>query len=70
MDRLGYDETARRNLNPSLIDVSLSAYGWNGPWKERRGFDSVVQMNAGLAHEGMIRTGSDGPISLPVGGYR
>ncbi|MEE2701372.1 MAG: CoA transferase [Chloroflexota bacterium] len=66
LDRLGYDAPTRRKLNPSLIDVSLSAYGWSGPWKDRRGFDSVVQMNSGLAHEGMIRSGSDRPIALPV----
>ena len=66
LDRLGYDAATRRDLNANLIDVSLSAYGWSGPWKDRRGFDSVVQMNSGLAHEGMVRTGSDRPIALPV----
>lgn len=64
--RLGYDEAARRALNPGLIDVALCAYGWTGPWSGRRGFDTVVQMNAGLAHEAMVRTGADGPVPLPV----
>ncbi len=66
LDGLGYDETRRRALNPGLIDVSLSAYGWNGPWKSRRGFDTIVQMNTGLAHESMVRAGSDKPVALPV----
>lgn len=66
LDRLGYDAARRRDLNPSLLDVSLSAYGWSGPWKGRRGFDTVVQMSSGFAHEGMIRSGSDRPIGLPV----
>lgn len=64
--RLGYDEAARRAINPGLIDVALCAYGWTGPWSGRRGFDTVVQMNAGLAHEGMVRTGADKPVPLPV----
>ncbi|KAJ4986129.1 hypothetical protein SVAN01_08393 [Stagonosporopsis vannaccii] len=35
-------------LNPSLIIASLSAYGPDGPWSQRRGFDSLVQTCSGL----------------------
>lgn len=47
--RLGLDEETLRALNPSLITATLDAYGWQGPWRERRGFDSLVQMSAGIA---------------------
>lgn len=29
--RLGLDAERRRQLNPTLVDVSLDAYGWSGP---------------------------------------
>ena len=63
--RLGLDAAARRALCPGLIDVSLDAYGWTGPWRDRRGFDSLVQMSAGIAAEGMRRFGKDVPTPLP-----
>jgi hypothetical protein len=66
LDRLGYDPAARRSISPGLIDVSLSAYGWSGPWATRRGFDSLVQMSAGVAETGMHWRHSDRPVPLPV----
>lgn len=65
LDHLGYDLAARRALAPGLIDVSLDAYGWSGPWAGRRGFDSLVQMSVGIAHEGMRRGLSRRPKPLP-----
>ena len=49
LDRLGYDCATLDLINPERIDVSLSAYGWRGPWADRRGFDSLVQFSAGIA---------------------
>ena len=66
LDRLGYDDSRRREINPDIIDVSLSAYGRTGPWRERRGFDTIVQVNSGLAQEGMKRFGADRPVQLPI----
>ncbi|MRW94573.1 acyl-CoA transferase [Duganella sp. FT80W] len=66
LERLGYGEQYRRQLNPTLIDVALNAYGWTGPWFGRRGFDSLVQMSSGIAHHGMQQQGADKPVPLPV----
>lgn len=66
LEGLGYGEAARRQIAPHLIEVSLNAYGWTGPWAGRRGFDSLVQMSSGIAAEGMARTGADRPFPLPV----
>jgi hypothetical protein len=66
LDGLGFGRGERQKLNPGLIDVSLCAYGWTGPWAGRRGFDSLVQMSTGLADAGMRREGADKPIPLPV----
>ena len=63
---LGYGEDIRRALNPSLVDVRLDAYGWSGPWRNRRGFDSLVQMSTGIAAAGRAWRGADKPLPLPV----
>ncbi|MEL7100329.1 MAG: CoA transferase [Pseudomonadota bacterium] len=63
---LGFGAAQRQSLSPGLIDVSLCAYGWTGPWAGRRGFDSLVQMSCGIAAEGMARRGADHPVPLPV----
>lgn len=66
LDALGYDEARRRAIRPALIDVALNAYGWSGPWQTRRGFDSLVQMSAGIAAAGMAWQRADRPVPLPV----
>lgn len=66
LDGLGLGAAWRRRLNPALVDVSLNAYGWSGPWQQRRGFDSLVQMSAGIADAGMRRLGKDRPMPLPL----
>jgi crotonobetainyl-CoA:carnitine CoA-transferase CaiB-like acyl-CoA transferase len=64
--RLGVDAARRQAVRPGLIDVSLDAYGWTGPWAGRRGFDSLVQMSAGIAEAGMREMRRDRPTPLPV----
>jgi hypothetical protein len=66
LERLGFGEAVRRRLNPGLVDVALDAYGWTGPLAGRRGFDSLVQMSAGIADRGMRWKGADQPVPLPV----
>ncbi|BBK42282.1 CoA-transferase [Allostella vacuolata] len=66
LERLGLGAEVRRRTRPGLVDVSLDAYGWSGPWQARRGFDSLVQMSAGIAQAGMERLGRDRPTPLPV----
>ena len=63
---LGLDAARRRRLRPGLVDISLDAYGWTGPWHDRRGFDSLVQMSSGIADEGMKHFGNETPTPLPV----
>ena len=66
LTRLGYDDAALAALNPALIVASLDAYGWVGPWRDRRGFDSLVQMSSGIAAAGAAAAGADHPVPLPV----
>ncbi|GAA3296265.1 CoA transferase [Arthrobacter citreus] len=63
---LGLDSPRLQQISPGLVEVSLNAYGWSGPWAQRRGFDSLLQMSAGIAHAGMEYFGSAVPRPLPV----
>ncbi len=63
---LGLDAARRAAVCPGLIDVSLDAYGWSGPWAGRRGFDSLLQMSGGIAEAGMRVFARDRPTPLPV----
>src|SRR5450830_1080667 len=63
--RLG--ATQRQAWRPGLVDVSLDAYGFTGPWAGRRGFDSLVQMSIGVADAGRRNQDADTPpVPLPV----
>jgi len=66
MEALGLGTDIRGRIRPGLIDVSHDAYGWSGPWVNRRGFDSLVQMSCGIAAAGMADAGADRPVPLPV----
>jgi crotonobetainyl-CoA:carnitine CoA-transferase CaiB-like acyl-CoA transferase len=48
---------------PGIVVVQLSAWGENGPWGGRRGFDSLVQAASGIAH--LQYTDDDRPGTLP-----
>jgi crotonobetainyl-CoA:carnitine CoA-transferase CaiB-like acyl-CoA transferase len=63
---LGYGDETLTAINPALIVASLNAYGWDGPWRDRRGFDSLVQMSCGIAAAGALAVGQDEPFPLPV----
>jgi len=46
----GFSPEALAALRPGIVCVSLSAWGETGPWRARRGFDSIVQAVSGMAH--------------------
>ncbi len=56
--RLGIDYAALSARNPRLIYCSVSAYGQEGPFSDRPGFDPVLQAEAGM----MAMTG---PVAGP-----
>jgi hypothetical protein len=62
---LGYGDEVLAALRPGVVIASLSAYGPVGPWAGRRGFDSLVQMSAGIAAAGTEAAGVDQPSPLP-----
>jgi crotonobetainyl-CoA:carnitine CoA-transferase CaiB-like acyl-CoA transferase len=60
----GPEEVAR--LHPGIVYASLSAYGHEGPWALRRGFDSLVQTASGLNLAEAAAFGSSEPRPLPA----
>ncbi|TPX05200.1 acyl-CoA transferase, partial [Schumannella luteola] len=62
LDGLGLGAEVRRATRPGLVDVRLDAYGFTGPWAGRRGFDSLVQMSAGITDAGMRTAAAEQPV--------
>lgn len=63
LDRFGLSPEALAERAPGLIVAQLSAWGAYGPWGERRGFDSLVQVATGIAvTEGSV----ENPGALPA----
>ena len=59
----GFSPERLAELRPGIVCVSICAYGHEGPWSDRRGFDSIVQNVTGLAAtQGSLAQ----PRNLPV----
>lgn len=60
----GPEDAAR--LRPGIVYVSLCAYGDTGPWRMRRGFDSLVQTATGFNLAEADAANSADPKPLPM----
>ena len=49
--RRGFSPEALAAVRPGIIYVTVSAWGHEGPWRERRGFESVVQNVSGITDD-------------------
>ncbi len=47
--RMGFGEPELRKRCPELVYASVSAFGEDGPYAQRKVFDSVIQALAGFA---------------------
>ena len=66
LDGLGLDAGVRAEVRPGLVEVALTAYGWSGPWHDRRGFDTLVEMVTGMAIDNEEWAHAEQPQLLPV----
>ena len=48
VERLGVDYATLREVNPRLIYCSVTAFGSDGPYRERPGFDPLIQAMSGV----------------------
>jgi CoA:oxalate CoA-transferase len=64
LDRLGLGYEALRAVNPGIVSASLSAFGADGPWSTRPGYDIIVQALSGaMSLTGHVETG---PARIPL----
>jgi crotonobetainyl-CoA:carnitine CoA-transferase CaiB-like acyl-CoA transferase len=63
--RLGVDYESLRELNPSIVYVSISGYGESGPYRDRPGQDLLLQAMSGA----MLSAGRHGDEPSPAGQY-
>ncbi|MGU3495392.1 CaiB/BaiF CoA transferase family protein [Xanthobacteraceae bacterium A53D] len=49
VDRLGFSPDELRKKNPRLITVSISGYGDEGPYRDLKAYDLLVQAETGLS---------------------
>lgn len=63
MKKLGLDYECVKEINPGVIYCSISGFGQTGPYKERPGFDQVIQGYGGI----MGLTGEAGGPPIKVG---
>src|SRR5699024_6109329 len=47
-ERLGLGAEELRATNPRLVHASISGYGTDGPYKDAKAYDALVQAEAGL----------------------
>lgn len=66
LESLGYGPADVAVRRPGIVYVSLSAYGAEGPWASRRGFDSLVQAAMGFNHAEGEAAGDGKPRPLPM----
>jgi crotonobetainyl-CoA:carnitine CoA-transferase CaiB-like acyl-CoA transferase len=61
----GFSPQDAAHIRPGIIYVSLCAYGHEGPWAARRGYDSLVQNTSGLNDEEAYAFGAREPQAKP-----
>lgn len=68
MDRLGLGYEQLRQINPGLIYCAITGYGQSGPYRDRPGYDTVIQAQGGLMSiTGPTADGEDGePFKVGV----
>ncbi|MGA0608802.1 CoA transferase [Caldimonas sp. KR1-144] len=66
LDALGFSARAMAQLRPGLVVATLSAWGAQGPWAQRRGFDSLVQAASGFNLAEAEAAGDAQPRALPA----
>ena len=63
MDRLGFSMARLRKDYPALICCTISGYGDDGPYADRKAYDLLIQAESGLAS---ITGGPEGPSRVGV----
>jgi len=63
MDKLGFPRERLRKDYPALICCTITGYGDEGPYKDRKAYDLLIQAESGLAS---ITGGPEGPSRVGI----
>jgi len=66
MKRFGLDYDSLRELNPRLVYASVTAYGQDGPYRDRPGYDMVLSAVGGLMFITGERDGNPCKVGVAV----
>lgn len=66
MDRLGLGFETLRKLRPDLIYTSMSAFGKTGPYKDRPGYELIIQALTGLIDITTAKGGIPSKIQVQI----
>lgn len=50
LEKYGLDYESLKKINPGLVYTSITGYGQSGPYKDRPGYDVMVEAEFGLMH--------------------
>lgn len=65
VDRMGFDADTVHQINPALVICNISGYGPDGPYRDRKAYDLLIQAEAGfLSVTGTPDTPVKGGISV------
>lgn len=66
MKRLGIDYDTLRKVNPGIVYCSMSAFGQDGPWRDRPAHDTAAVAAAGVLSLTKSPEGDSGPAIIGV----
>ena len=62
LERMGLGPMDLARLRPGIVYTSINAYGHEGPWRQRPGWEQLAQTVSGMAH---VHGGAAGPKLQP-----
>ena len=65
-EKLGLDYDTLKQINPSIIVASISAFGRSGPYAEKTGYDWIAQAFTGVMHMTGPKDGSPHPVGVGI----
>jgi len=65
-ERLGIGYGELISINAGLVYCSVSGFGQNGPWRERPGYDLMIQAMSGFMHTSAAPGGDPVKAAFPV----
>jgi len=65
-DRLGVGYETLRDVNDGIVYCSISGFGETGPWRDRPGYDQIVQGTSGVMSVTGPESGDPVKVGLPI----